>query len=297
MTPLPRPGRRRVLALFGLICAVMIVAFAIAHLARRGHRLHDLAESGDEQGIRAELSRGADPNARIVYGRPPKIPGVSALMLAARSGSVESVRVLIDAGADISASNALGEQAIHYATADPDIIDLLIQNGADPNAATGRGDTPICRAARIGQLDSVVALIRSGANILGGSCCPLEKAARRGHVSILRVLLENAPPNWGDDIFCLGEAVIAAAAADCLPCIELLLARGADVNIRTPAGETALMQAAERGGIEAVRMLLQSGADPRARNNVGHDAIDYAGRCRTAIGREIEELLIEAVRR
>lgn len=60
--------------------------------------------------------------------------------------------------------------------------------------------------------------------------------------------------------------------------VALMLARGADLNVRDRSGSTALMWAAsgEAGDAAIVDMLLAHGADPLATNNVGESALDWA---------------------
>ncbi len=55
--------------------------------------------------------------------------------------------------------------------------------------------------------------------------------------------------------------VVLAAAANCPEAIELLLARGADVNAPDEDGTTPLMHAAGLGFAPLVQLLLDRGAD------------------------------------
>lgn len=55
--------------------------------------------------------------------------------------------------------------------------------------------------------------------------------------------------------------------------IEFLLKKGADVNARNEAGETALMLAAWYGNEELVELLLKRGADPTLKTRKGFSAL------------------------
>ena len=69
--------------------------------------------------------------------------------------------------------------------------------------------------------------------------------------------------------------LIAAASANKLEAVELLLARGADVNLRLRRGQTALMFASYHGDTEMAKLLLSKGADPNA-DWLGDTALSWA---------------------
>ena len=58
--------------------------------------------------------------------------------------------------------------------------------------------------------------------------------------------------------------------------VQALARAGADLNARSPSGQTALMQAAARGDARMVRALLALGADRQLRDTQGHSAADMA---------------------
>ena len=62
-------------------------------------------------------------------------------------------------------------------------------------------------------------------------------------------------------------------AAPGLEMVRFLVANGADVNIQTNNGETALIQAARVGALEMVHFLVANGADINAQTNSGETAL------------------------
>src|SRR5262249_37735189 len=75
--------------------------------------------------------------------------GISALHFAARQGSVDSVRALLDAGADLNQrSNGDRITPIIVATMNGhfDLANLMLERGADPNLAEDNGVTPLYAA-------------------------------------------------------------------------------------------------------------------------------------------------------
>src|SRR5688572_29500928 len=69
--------------------------------------------------------------------------GVTPLLFAAAFGSPEAVKILLDAGADPLAKNALGATALIWGINSPEKVELLLKKGADVNAATNLGKTPL----------------------------------------------------------------------------------------------------------------------------------------------------------
>lgn len=74
-----------------------------------------------------------------------------------RGGSVDRVRSLIDAGADVNVRNYKGQTALHCAAKAgfSEIVKLLLAHGADVDAGDGRGETPLATALRSTAKDKV----------------------------------------------------------------------------------------------------------------------------------------------
>jgi hypothetical protein len=94
---------------------------------------------------------------------------------------------------------------------------------------------------------------------------PLLSAVQQGDRDFVRALLDaGAPANvhFKDGTSPLGAAIDGAAngGADYARIVELLVARGVDVNRRLPDGRTPLFAAAESGEIRVVNALLERGA-------------------------------------
>ena len=104
------------------------------------------------------LSRGADINKVNALGE-------QAILLAAWKGRIEAVRWLVERGAKI---NREGKQwaALHYSTfaGHEAIVSFLLERGADVNALSTNGSTPLMMAAREGRESIADRLLASGAN-------------------------------------------------------------------------------------------------------------------------------------
>jgi hypothetical protein len=136
------------------------------------------------------LNRGFDPNTRNERGQPGltiamqehslKVarallarPGVdvnalnqqgeSALMMAALKGDLAGAQLLLEHGAKV---NLTGWSPLHYAASgpEPELVQFLLDRGAEIDAASPNGSTPLMMAAQYGAEDSVTLLIGRGAD-------------------------------------------------------------------------------------------------------------------------------------
>jgi ankyrin repeat protein len=103
----------------------------------------------------------------------------------------------------------------------------------------------------------------------------IRDAIEAGDVAGLSRMLHATPPdtviNGG------GRSVLMVAVEETnLPAIELMIARGASLDLRDGHGLTALSLAAEMGYKEALEVLLAAGADPNVLDNGGLAALDIA---------------------
>lgn len=83
------------------------------------------------------------------------------------------------------------------------------------------------------------------------------------HYSLLFAALLVGVPLRGDD---LNEELLAAVRKSNAAAVKDLLAKGADVNAKSPYGQTPLFFACDRGSVEIVKMLLDKGVDIDAKD-------------------------------
>ena len=182
-------------------------------------RLMDLLR-GDERAAFRKLLREQPQAAKL------KGPGGSTpLMYAALYGDAESVRLLLEAGADLNIRNEAGATALMWAADDLDKTRLLIRGGADVNARSDDGRTPLLIAAgRPGSYDVVKLLLDRKANpsqvvnTYRGPMTPLRLAAEAGDEALLRLLLDR-----GADAKAMGGVFpfLAAMNANNPGCVNL----------------------------------------------------------------------------
>lgn len=127
-----------------------------------GSALMDIACSGNAETARLLIEAGANVNNREWFGR-------TSLMWAAERHS-DIVRILLDAGADVSLNSlksACGLTALHYAVmnGNEDSAIMLLDAGADPNAADSDGLTPLHYASDFGHTQILRRLVGAGGDI------------------------------------------------------------------------------------------------------------------------------------
>ncbi|KAM9271646.1 ankyrin repeat and SOCS box protein 3 isoform 1-T1 [Morus bassanus] len=160
--------------------------------------------------------------------------GTSALHLSARHGSLESIRVLLEAG-------------------------------ANPNEVTTEATTVLFLAVENGHADVVKFLLQHGANVKGphswSGWNSLHQASFQGCTEIMEILLEEGASKECKDDFGITPLFVAAQYGK-LESLRLLVSHGADVNSQAKDRATPLLIAAQEGHAECVELLLSEGADP-----------------------------------
>jgi len=159
---------------------------------------------------------------------------------AATMGLIEAMMWLKDQGADINAKSSGGRTPIFWAVAagQTDAMAWLKKQGADVNAKDNDGRTPIFWAAAAGQIDAMVWLKRQGTDV-------------------------SAKNNDG------GTPMFSAAQNDQINAMAWLKAQGADINAKSIDGRTPMFEAASLGRVEAMAWLKDQGADVNARADKG----------------------------
>ena len=123
--------------------------------------LHTAAYAESGENIRALLAAGADIEARAYQN-------VTPLLRAAFEGSFETVKALVEAGPDVNTRAEDQRTPIFGAvdlTADTYLLELLIEAGADVNASDVRGLRPLHEAARWAKEDHIRILLAAGADV------------------------------------------------------------------------------------------------------------------------------------
>lgn len=121
------------------------------------------------------LKAGADPNAALPGGETP-------LMTAARTGKIGPVKALLARGAAVdSKEERRGQTALMWAAAEghADVVQGLIDAGADSRTRLPSGFTPLLFAVREGRISVAEVLLKAGADV--NDTVPAVAGRRRGY--------------------------------------------------------------------------------------------------------------------
>ena len=152
----------------------------------------------------------------------------------------------------------------------------LLERGFDVNTRDPKGQPGLTIALLEGSSKSVKTLVdRSGIDINALNSAgesPLMMAALKGDMAAAQLLLDRGAkvnqPGW--------SALHYAATGPEPKLVQLLIDRGADLNATSPNETTPLMMAAQYGSENSVDLLLARGADVNRKNQVGLRAVDFA---------------------
>lgn len=183
---------------------------------------------------------------------------------------------------DVTQPAALPEAKQAWFTQE-DLISVLRARAPESLAIT------LHAAVQADQVDAVEILLQSGANVNSRDehdQTPLRKAAEIGNSKVIQKLLDSKADVNARDKFGQSPLYIAMmqhdssifANVDRSEAVRLLLEGKADVNVQGNnrlEGKSVLHDAVATGSAKIVRMILEHRADVRARNRNGKDALGY----------------------
>ncbi|KAK2790234.1 hypothetical protein FQN52_005731 [Onygenales sp. PD_12] len=268
----------------------IVVEFGIAHLVKRllnkpilpyqdvnsklGHGyspLFSAVRNGDEAMVRLLIKEGAVVDSLDKDNTTP-------LSLAATAGYESIAKLLIDRGAAVDSAGTGNETPLLFAARNghEKVVRLLIDRGATidivsyyPGISYSK-ETPLVAAALKGREAVVRLLLEKGGVMDKVNWDALIHVARRGHLTIARLLLQNGAPVDSKDDQSGSRPITFAANEGHVEVVKLLIEKGAPVDSLDDRNRTPLLCAATNGHTSVMELLIEEGAKV--------DAIDVLGR-------------------
>jgi ankyrin repeat protein len=275
---------RNVLIVFG------VLATFSSEVAAQDLRLVQAARAAERAQAIALLDKGADPNQRSA-------DGTTALHWAARNNDATLADRLLRAGAKPHPENRYGVTPIALAceSGSPAMVERLLKAGVSANATGPYGETALHTCAYAGNTAAARVLIAAGASVDPGDSwrgqTPLMWAAAEGHPETMQALIDAGADVDARSTIITWERqrtdeprdkwlppggwtpLLLAAREDCVTCVDVLAAAGADLNIVDPERHTALIVALINGHFDVAGRLIDHGADLNMQDNVGQTAL------------------------
>jgi hypothetical protein len=191
------------------------------------------ASFGDLEECKKIISDGVSANGQGGDGKP--------LCLAAANGRLEVCRLLVEAGANLSADDPQGLTALMHASRQGhiEVCSLLVAAGAQIHQATSHGATALTMAGSLCE--------GSEANVLQ---------------ALLRPAIESKRTPSKAMIEALSDSLLRPAMRGDLAACQLLIHAGANVDFDDERGWTPLLLAEANDKLAVCRLLLEHGANP-----------------------------------
>lgn len=213
--------------------------------------------------------------------------GITALMRAVQARQIETVKLLLEKKANVNI-NEKGITALYLATMRtkyendvPEMVQLLLEKGADIDSDKGLREWVVSYASNLGYIPILKFMLKKGFHIdenLGDGNTALMATAQWGHYEAVKFLLEH-----GADVNKSGKngttALRLAAGSGHLQIVQALLEKGAQnvhealISVAGGYGSETSAQDTENVRVQVVELLLQSGADINHKDEHGYTVL------------------------
>eukprot|EP00548_Thalassiothrix_antarctica_P012360 CAMPEP_0194161710 /NCGR_PEP_ID=MMETSP0152-20130528/79083_1 /TAXON_ID=1049557 /ORGANISM="Thalassiothrix antarctica, Strain L6-D1" /LENGTH=896 /DNA_ID=CAMNT_0038871525 /DNA_START=985 /DNA_END=3675 /DNA_ORIENTATION=- len=257
-------------------------------LLELGANVNDIARATPEYLVKLEkmIADGTvDPE------EDPHVDGVTALHVAAQGGHIETVKIILEAGATVTVEDDNKRTALYLAVKGNygEVSVELVKAGGDPNTKYIDEDEETHNLL----MDSIIVeneefsklLIEKGADLYfkdDRNVNTLLQASHRGLAEVVKSLLEKHiatnKEGYVDDESDEGiTPLISAASEGHDEIVQLIVdSKKADINGKDKDGTNSLMAASARGHHLVVEILLKAGAAVNEQNSDGHTALMFA---------------------
>jgi uncharacterized protein len=198
---------------------------------------------------------------------------------------------LLDVNVEVNGNTPLLWACKYKYNNNTEILNLLLDKGADINVQNWCGQNPLLYACRWGDDTNTIKLLLdkdANVNVQDEDCnTPLLWACPKNKTEIIKLLLDkdanvNVENKYGE------TPLLWACRKNNTEIVKMLLDKDANVNVQSKVdGETPLLWACFRNNWDIAKLLLEKGSDVNVKNMEGRTAMYYARR------NNIEHLLVD----
>ncbi|XP_071145000.1 serine/threonine-protein phosphatase 6 regulatory ankyrin repeat subunit B-like [Mytilus edulis] len=236
--------------------------------------LHMVCQSGNKEIVELLCKLGASTNQRSKHGFTP------LHCFCDRDYDKNNDQTITRSAFLYNVNDSGDMHLIPAHDSDKDIIKQLIKHGADVNAPSNDGMTPIFMACKQINVEAVKWLLHNEADANkfdNNGWSPLHIASSEGNEDIVNILLKH-----GVNIDHCSEKGFTSLHLVCSYRIkniaEILIKNGAAVNKVDETGNTALLLACNKSYNEIAELLLENGADVNSPNIQGRASLYSAAK-------------------
>ncbi|XP_067654386.1 ankyrin repeat domain-containing protein 50-like [Haliotis asinina] len=201
------------------------------------------------------LQDNVDINSRVRCGR-------TAVMLAAEDGHKDVVELLVDKGADVSLVDEAGDNVLHCACrgGNKELVKYILSNKmVDIDSRGYRDKTPVMTAGQSGHKEVVELLVKHGANLLlrderGDNI--LHLACKRGRLDVVKYIISLHKLDIDRGGFKKKTPVMLAGQGGHKEVVEVLVKHGANLLLRDERGDNILHLACWEGHLGVVKYII-----------------------------------------
>jgi ankyrin repeat protein len=236
------------------------------------------AQSGSIEILDFLLTKGADPKAAGENGQT-LLMALSSHNNRKNFSELETrIRSWVKGGVDVNATNKAGQTALMLALSsrNQDLVQLLLELGANPNIGDQNGQFPIYVAMNDPELFQLLVSKGADVNIKNGRYTLLHQAIVNNNQRIVQLLLSQKGVDINGKTDDGETAVHLAVMRRNQMLLQQLLASGADANLTNRSLQSPLIRAVLQDDYLSVKTLLEWGADVNVRDGSNRTALSYA---------------------
>lgn len=173
-----------------ILFLLLLISSAASANPKPADELLSAAGKGDWDTVKRLVDGGADVNYST--GNPTNLAGITVLHFAVMSNKIDLVNYVLENRINVKKADAVSPLVLLSVGRDPEIVKALLKAGANPNAQGPEQQTPIICATEYPYANIIPLLVeyKADVNILGQGCSKYA-AEMKGVTPLMRAVNRN----------------------------------------------------------------------------------------------------------